>query len=272
MLMYVEFQDILTLRRELQGVTVEFSDGAEVIDVELALDFSIAQIAGLPDFCTVESVVGLLAAFGFSAKAEEVRLRSFDDRAVAELKVKDPKFSDYLIKKFHKQLGTSDTSELSVSKIRIGGWSFEASNRMQLSSVTCAWYKPSQTAWLHYHDSHAIHPVKEIIEKQPETVFGSKIKCSITDPRVIAGGRYSTSRQPVYSVQVSGLFLNTSTTKKFLDRLLAGSRKPYEIKWGLLTSKFSQDALETKVRNMLEKPEATSGNLSRHQTHPAQRQ
>jgi hypothetical protein len=255
---YIKVLDASVFHREFQGVTVEFSDGAQVTNVQLASDFSIVQITDLPPACTVRDVLRLLAAFGFLVAEEEIQIRTFDGRAVAELKVKHPTFSDDVVKKFHRELGTGGAGGLSISKIQVGGWSCEATSRMQLSSVTCSWYKPSRTAWLHYHAPHVIHAVKEIIESQPETVFGRKISCTIPRSKQMRRGRYSTL---IYSVQLSGLLPVKSSVKAVLDRLLTGSRIPYEITWGSPTPDLSEQELETTVRHKIEKYAVTNWEL-----------
>ena len=154
--------------------------------------------------------------------------------SVAEIKVEDPTFGRLVTQKFESQRKKGNESKISIKPMLGGTSSGALGNRLQLSTVTCIWFKPSRPAWLVYENrQHAIR-AKQALESQ--TILGRTPTC---DFQGLLG----------LSLQVGNL--DISTKRHHILGVLAGSLKPRQITIGEPSHRKSDEEAGTIVKELL---------------------
>ncbi|KAH7113789.1 hypothetical protein B0J11DRAFT_541320 [Dendryphion nanum] len=147
------------------GATVTFGDGATVSTVFLPSDFSSIQLSNLPLDQTVQDIQGLLAEYGFpNIKHDAIRMHHSIQAKLQSvvIKIQDADFASTFLQRSGPNIKLGGLP-VSVTKLHIGGTSDAGSNRLQLSSVQCTWYRPSRVAFLGYtNERHAKEAVAKI--------------------------------------------------------------------------------------------------------------
>ena len=227
------------LPRNIGGATVVFADGACVSTISLISDFSAVSTSDVSQHTSVQDVVDLLSSRGFPQVTPDcIRFKHVPEKLykTAVIKVRDPDFA----KKLLQCLGNTPVRlrdvEVHVSKIQLGGETESGINRLQLTGVTCSWFNPSKVAYLQYETDWKAKRALECIKG--------------LDSNQLMGRKLDVTYQPVRSLQVGNLDLNTNEAglRRFLP-----SPQPIKITWGpqshMFTAKQLEDRAITRLRS-----------------------
>jgi hypothetical protein len=229
--------DETELPRNIGGATVVFADGACVSTLSLISDFSAVSTSDLSQHTSIQDVVDLLSSRGFPQVTPDcIRFRHFPEKLykTAVIKVRDPDFAKKLLQ------GLGDTPvrlrdvEVHVSRLQLGGETESGINRLQLTGVTCSWFNPSKVAYLQYETDWKAKRALECIKG--------------LDSNQLMGRKLDVTYQPVRSLQVGNLDLNTNEAglRRFLP-----SPQPIKVTWGPQSHMFTAKQLEERAITQL---------------------
>lgn len=229
--------DETKLPRNIGGATVVFADGASVSTISLISDFSAVSTSDLSQHTSVQDVVDLLSSRGFPQVTPDcIRFKHIPEKLhkTAVIKVRDPDFAN----KLFQYLGDTPVRlrdvEVHVSKMQLGGETESGMNRLQLTGVTCSWFNPSKVAYLQYETDWKAKRALERIKGQ--------------DSNQLLGRKLDVTYQPVRSLQVGNLDLNTNEAglRRFLP-----SPQPIKVTWGPQSHMFTAKQLEERAITQL---------------------
>ncbi|KKY28049.1 putative ariadne ring [Diplodia seriata] len=120
-----------------------------------------------------------------------------------------------------------------------------SSKRLQLSAVSCSWYKPSRVAWLHFEKVDQALAAANVLGKR--RVRQRKLQAAYQKPPEHA---YRGGHRIVHSVQLGNLHVDT--TSQDVIQSLSGSCKPKTIKWGPASYTTPAATVERTMRLRLE--------------------
>lgn len=233
------------LSKALSGATVIFGDGAAVQSVSLRSDFSAVQLSHVYLGVDAGRIAEFVASLGFAnVRTDCIQLKPIPDGSeqVAEIRVEDPSFAENFLRQAGHKL-RMDGRTLAATRIQHADGDSGA-KRLQLSTVSCAWFKPSKVGWLHFADEGAALAAVKLLGKR--TIRGRKLQLTYRAPRnhVLRG-----LSNEVYSVQIGNLHVDTTSP----DLLHALSRnKPKDIKWGPASYDTADYEVERIMRCQLE--------------------
>ncbi|KAB2569621.1 E3 ubiquitin-protein ligase makorin [Lasiodiplodia theobromae] len=233
------------LSKVLSGATVIFGDGATVQSVSLRSDFSAVQLSHVHLSVNASRIAAFVASLGFAnVRTDCIQLKPIPDGSeqVAEIRVEDPSFAENFLRQAGHKL-RMDGRTLMATRIQHADGDSGA-KRLQLSTVSCAWFKPSKAGWLHFANEGAALAAVKLLGKM--TIRGRKLQLTYRAPRnhVLRG-----LSNEVYSVQIGNLHVDTTSP----DLLHALSRnKPKDIKWGPASYDTPDYAAERIMRRQLE--------------------
>lgn len=230
--------DKTELPRNIGGATVGFSDGVTVSTISLISDFSAVFTSDLSQHTSVQELVDLLSSRGFPQVTPDcIRFKTIPEklRKTAVIKVHDQDFANKLLQCLGDTPIRLRDVEVHVSKMQLGGETESGMNRLQLTGVTCSWFNPSKVAYLQYEtDWKAKRALERIKGRDSKQLMGRKLDVTF---------------QPVRSLQVGNVDLNTNETglRHFLP-----SPKPINVTWGPQSHKFTAKELEERVIKQLQ--------------------
>ncbi|OJD32092.1 rna recognition motif protein [Diplodia corticola] len=231
--------------RNISGATVIFGDGAVVRSISFRSDFSAIQLSHVPLGIDSNQVVDFVASFGFEkASSACVRMRWMPDGSeqLAEVKVEDPSFAESFLRRagHAPRMGGK---VLAATRMQHAGAEV-GSKRLQLSTVSCSWYKPSKVAWLHFDtESEALSSIRTLGR---QTVHGRKLQVAYQKPPEHV---YRSGNKVIHSVQLGNLHVDTTT--EGLRQPLSGT-KLKNIKWGPASYNTPNHTVERAMRLRLE--------------------
>jgi hypothetical protein len=229
--------------KDISSATVLFSAGGEVSKVKLESDFSTIQVLGLPLNAQPHTVVDFLKELGFTLEPSCIHLKPIGNTgSVGEVKVEDSMFADAVKRKFDDHTNKKGGHELSFKVLKRIARADGLANSLQMSTVTCTWYKPSRVAWLHY-DEYELALKAEKVLKKKRPIMGRKIQCSAQEP--------THPQQDTFSVQLGNL--DVSTTEAQLEKLLHGDLEPDEVMLGPASHQLSDIEAGKLVEGLLRK-------------------
>ncbi len=123
-----------------------------------------------------------------------------------------------------------------VNSVQIGN-STELSAQVQMSSVTCSWYKPSRSAWLLYSDVRKALEAEGFITDFRLEILGRKITAYLEYPDIIT------------SVHLANL--DAVTSKFDIVREIPGHLQPFDIVMGDLSYTTSLGQAGEIIKKML---------------------
>jgi len=231
--------------RDLGGAAVQFGPGAKVAGVKLASDFSAIQLSRLPINSTAEIVQSLLATFGLTVPLEAIRTKNVDSVAtVADIKVEDPIFAEDATRVIEDQLRKEEKTKLKVCSKAVSNEYGSSANRLQISSVSCTWYKASCIAWLHYRHWDRAQKAEKFLNSGGK-VLGRKLECKVQGDA--PEGWHDPNR--IYSVRIGNL--NVRTTADDLRGRLRGRCEPSDVVFGRTSYTVSDNQAGDIIKALL---------------------
>ncbi|KAF4628087.1 hypothetical protein G7Y89_g10062 [Cudoniella acicularis] len=225
---------------ELNGARVTFEDGAEISSVKLASDFSRIQITGLSSGVSAAFVTGILLGLGFQVPESNILVKALGtEGSVAEVKMEDSGFAKAVIRKFDSSKNVGAGTKIAVKAMGENISKEGQVNRLQLSTVTCTWWRPSRSAWLVFKSQTDAARAKVVLESR--AVLGRILTCSLQP-----GIRFSTSS----TLQVGNLDIRTQKTS--FDAILHGSMKPQKITLGDPSYRFPDKQAGEHIKGLLQ--------------------
>lgn len=190
-----------TFTRSLNGAQVSYGSGAQVTGVELYTDFSAVQITGLGLNSRIDVLQLLLSDLGFTIPMHNFQAKiSQKDRAIVEVKMKDPGFAKSLIDKFNEEVVKDYGQEIDIKEIPISSSNgSSAVSRLRTTSLLCSWPKASCTAWLCYRDPGAAMQALDRLSAHGKIMF-RRILLSIDYPQNLP-----TTRRFTMTIKVANL-------------------------------------------------------------------
>ncbi|CAD6593308.1 MAG: hypothetical protein ASARMPRED_007271 [Alectoria sarmentosa] len=232
--------------RNLRGASVMFGPGAQVHDLEFPSDYSAVQMTSLQPKCDAEAFQGFLATLGEIVPLSSIRVKTVTKPpcAVASARIRDSGFAQRL--KLKADIGVEGTHvpDIAVSILQIGIKSESSANRLQMNTVSCAWYKPSRTAWLHYDNTGKAKYAAKFIARRDFRIAGRKIQTTLQNPE-----RYFGYRETITSVQLGNL--DASTPQSMIERHIPGHLTPVNVFMGKISYSTSLHEVEESVKALL---------------------
>lgn len=214
--------------RSINGMNAKFGPGAKVSTLDFASEYSAARVSGLPFDCGLERVPEILAALGQPVPLSCIQKKASSEPrdAVFVVKVKDRRYAQSLVSSVNQGLETINLPKIDVSLVQLNNASEASTNRLQMNSVICSWYKPSRVAWLHYEKLGTARAAEQWIQKHSVTVSGRKLQPKLQVPRDRFGGYNAT----IYSVQLGNV--DATATEAMIERRMALHLKPTKVVLG----------------------------------------
>lgn len=233
------------LSKALSGATVIFGDGVAVQSISLRSDFSAVQLSHVHLDVNADRIAEFVASLGFAnVRTDCIQLKPIPDGSeqVAEIRVEDPSFADNFLRQAGHKL-RMDGRTLAATRIQHADGDSGA-KRLQLSTVSCAWFKPSKVAWIHFDKKDAALAAVKSLGKR--TVRGRKLQVTYQEPPRHA---YRGPGQIIHSVQVGNLHVDTTSPDLF--HALSG-KKTNGVKWGPASYDTPTHMVERIMRRELE--------------------
>ncbi|EOA90736.1 uncharacterized protein SETTUDRAFT_101268 [Exserohilum turcica Et28A] len=225
--------DETKLPRNIGGATVVFAEGASVSTISLISDFSAVSTSELSQHTSVQDIMDLLRSVGFPQVTPDcIRFKQILEKIhkTAIIKVPDPDFANKLLQRLGNTPVRLGDVQGHISKMQLGGETESGMNRLQLTGVTCSWFNPSKVAYLQYESDWTAKLALERIRN--------------LDSNQLMGRKLDVTYQPVRSLQVGNLDLNTN--EAVLRRFLP-SPQPIRVTWGPRSHRLTAKQLEKRV-------------------------
>lgn len=233
--------------RNLQGASAMFGPGAQIHELEFPSEFSAVQVTSLQPGCDAEFFQGFMAALGETVPPSCIRVKTVTKppSTVASVRLKDPGFAQRLKMKADGGVEENRTSEISVSILQVGIKSESSANRLQMSTVSCTWYKASRTAWLHYNNTGKARAAENFVAGRDFRIAGRKIQATLQIPEHHFRHRETT----IISVQLGNL--DASTSQPMIERHIPGHLTPVNVVMGKVSYSTSSHEAEDSVKALL---------------------
>lgn len=233
--------------RNLRGASVMFGHGAQVQDLEFPSDYSAIQMTSLQPKCDAKAFQNFLATLGETVPLSSIRITTVTkpSSVVANVSVRDPGFSHRLKMKADIGVQGPVVPDIAVSIMQIGIKSESSANRLQMSTVSCTWYKPSRVAWLHYNNIGKARAAERFITSRDFMIAGRKIAATLQIPEHRLGHR----KPAITSVQLGNL--DGSTSQPMVERHIPGHLTPVNVVMGQISYPTSSHEAEESVKALL---------------------
>lgn len=233
--------------RNLRGASVMFGAGAQVHDVDFPSDYSAVQMTSLQPDCDAEVFQEYLAALGEPVPLSVIRVKTVTKppSVVANVRIRDSGFAQRLKSKADIGVEGVNVPDIAVSVLQVGIKSESSANRLQMNTVSCAWYKPSRIAWLHYHNVGKARAVAKFIASRDFRIAGRKIQATLQVPE----HRFRDGEPTITSVQLGNL--DASTSEPVIERHIPGHLTPVNVIVGKLSYSTSLHDAEECVKALL---------------------
>ena len=233
--------------RRLGGAVVGFGPGAEIDNLEFPSDYSSVQISCTQADCNAQKIQDMLESLDEAVPLSCIRTRAGLNNApfIAQVKVKDPRFGQRIKVKISEGLEKHQISGLVVNVIQVGNQINLSANRLQLSSVSCTWYKPSRMAWLHYTNLGKAKAAEAFIVKKDLRIAGCKIMATLQIPE-----HHFRHRATVFSVQLRNL--DAIITRSTIEQHIPKHLKPQDVVMGKVSYLASTQQAGELVKSLLE--------------------
>ena len=233
--------------RNLRGASVMFGPGAQVQDLEFPSDYSAVQMTSLQPKCDAETFQKFLATLGENVPLSSIRIKTVTKppSVVAHVSVRDPEFSHRL--KLKADIGVEGllVPNIAIGIMQVGIKSESSANRLQMSTVSCTWYKPSRVAWLHYNNVGKARAAERFITSRDFMIAGRQIEATLQIPEHHFGPRKPT----ITSVQLGNLDASTSQHK--VEEHIPGHLTPVNVVMGQISYSTSSLEAEESVKALL---------------------
>ncbi len=233
--------------RNLQGASVTFGPGAQVHDLEFPSDYSAVQMTSLRPDCDAKTFQKFLATLGEIVPLPFIRVKTLTKppSTVAHIRIKDSGFAQRL--KLRDEIGVDGTHvpDIAVSILQVGSQSESLANRLQMNTVSCTWYKPSRTAWLHYNNVGKARAAEKFIASRDYRIAGRKIQATLQIPE----HRFGHGKPTITSVHLGNL--DASTSQPMIERRIPGHLTPVNVIMGKSLYSASLSEAEGSVKALL---------------------
>lgn len=233
--------------RDLRGASVIFGPGAQVQDLEFPSDYSAVQMTSLQPKCDAEAFQTFLATLGETVPQSSIRIKTVTNppSVVAHVSVRDPEFSHRLKAKADIGVEGLLIPNIAVSITQVGIKSESPANRLQMSTVSCTWYKPSRVAYLHYNNIGKARAAEGFITNRDFKIAGRRIEATLQIPEHRFGHRKPT----ITSVRLGNLDASTSQPK--IEQHIPGHLTPVNVIMGRISCPTSSLEAEESVKALL---------------------
>lgn len=234
--------------RDLRGASVTFGPGAQVYDLELPSDYSSIQMTSSQLCHDAESFEGFLTMLGEAVPQSHIRVKTVTrpPSVVATVRLKDPGFAQRLKAKADGGVGANSAADIAVTILQGGIRSESSANRLQMNTVSCTWYKPSRTAWLHYDNTGKARAAERFIASRDFRIAGRKVQAILQIP----AHRFMHGKPTFTSVQLGNL--DVCTSQPMVERHIPGHLTPVDVIMGKASYSTSSQEAEASVRALLD--------------------
>lgn len=214
--------------RILRGASVTFGPGAQVHDLELPSDYSAVQLKSLQPNCDAEAFQGFLAVLGENVHPSFIRVKNltWPPSTVANVRIRDSRFAQRLKLKADTCVKGNHVPDITVGVLQAGIESEMSVNRLQLNTVSCTWYKPSRTVWLHYHNTGKARAAERFFTSRDFRVAGRKVQATLQVPE----HRFGHQKHSITSVQMGNL--SASVLQSTIQRHIPDHLTPIDVIMG----------------------------------------
>ena len=231
--------------RDLQGASVMFGPGAQVQDLEFPSDYSAVQLTSPQPNCDAANFQRFMAMLGETVPLSSIRVKAVmkPPSTVATARNRDSGFGLRLRSKAGTGAEGMDVSDISVSILQVETKSDSSANRLQMSTISCTWYKPSRIAWLHYTNIRKARTAERFITSRNFNIEGRKIQATLQIPE-------QRNELTIYSVQLGNLQAFTSQAK--IERHMSSHITPINVVMGKISYSMSLHEAEKCVKDLLD--------------------
>ena len=233
--------------RNLRGASVVFGPGAQVQKVDFPSDYSAAQMTSLRMDWDAEDFQRFLARLGESVPLSSIRVVTVTKppSIVANVRTRDPAFAQRLKQKADADVKGFDIPDIAVKVLQVGIKSDSSANRLQMNAVTCTWYKPSRTAWLHYNNTGKARAAERFVASRHFKIAGRIIQATLQIPE----HRSRDGKPTITSVRLGNL--DASTSRTMIERQIPGHLAPVDVIMGKTSYLASLHEAEEAVKALL---------------------
>ena len=234
--------------RNLQGACVKFGSGAQVFDLEFPSDYSAVQMTSLKPHYDAEAFRNFMAMLGETVPLSSIRVMTMtiSRSTIANVRIRDPGFAQRLKLKADTHVKGNRTPDITVSIQHDGVSSESSGNRLQMCTVSCTWYKPSRTAWLHYDKPSKAKAAEKFISRRDYRIAGRKIQATIQVPE----HRFRDGTPTTVSVQLGNL--DGFTEQLMVESNIPNHLRPTKVVMGKPSYSASLRQAEECVKSRLE--------------------
>ena len=233
--------------RSLRGASVTFGPGAQVQELEFPSDYSAVHLISLQPSCDAASFQRFMVRLGETVPVSSIRVRTVKEppSTVASVRIRDTTFAQRLKSKADSDTPGTRTPDIAVTIVQVGMGSESSVNRLQMSTVSCTWYKPSRIAWLHYNNTAKARAIERFIASRDYRIKGRKIQATLKVPEHHLGRQKPT----ITSVQLGNL--DASTSQALIEQHIPAHLTPTDVIVGKPSYSISIDEAEECVKALL---------------------
>ena len=239
--------------RNLRGASVVFGPGAQVQEFEFPSDYSAAQVTSLRMDWDAEAFQRFLASLGESVPLSSIRVKTVTKppSIVANARTRDPGFAHRLKLKADAGVKGFDIPDIAIRVLQVGIKSDSSANRLQMNTVSCTWYKPSRTAWLHYNNTGKARAAETFIASRNFKIAGRKIQATLQIPENrFRENRFRNGKSTITSVHLGNL--DASTSRTMIGGHIPGHLAPVDVIMGKISYSASLHEAEEAVKTLLD--------------------
>ena len=154
--------------RSLQDASITFIPEAQVQELDFPSDYSALHMTSLQPNCDVVTFQRFMARLGETVPVSSIRVRAVTEppSTVASVRIRDTGFARRSKSNAETNTEATDVPDIAVTIVQVGMESESSVNRLQMSTVSCTWYKASRIAWLHYNNTAKARAIEKIYCEQ----------------------------------------------------------------------------------------------------------
>lgn len=227
---------------ELGGAWVRFGDGATILKVSFATDFSAVCIRNLPPTSSRKSVQELLADVGIKISADEVRVttRMDQQKCSAVIKSENPSFAKLVCSKLQTYTTLPD---IKAAAIPVTMPQSRSLHQVESRKVHCSWHRPTREAVLKFGTRAIATRVSKNFNAGRFQVLGNRVTAGVPNRQDNQGN------PAVWTVTLTGLA--ETTEEKHITQNLPESDRPRTIEIGKPSYITDLEFDSTIVKSML---------------------
>ena len=235
--------------RSLRGASVRFGPGAQVQEMDFPSDYSAVNMTSLQSNCDAVTFQKFMARLGEAVPVSFIRVRIVTEppSTAASVRIRDTGFAQRLKSNADADTEGTNVPDIAVTIVQVGMESESSVNRLQMSTVSCTWYKPSRIAWLHYNNTGKARAIERFIASRDYRIKGRKIQATLQVPE----HGFDRSKPTITSVQLGNL--DASTSQALIERHIPGHLTPTDVIVGKPSYSTSISEAEECVKALLKR-------------------